>query len=221
MTFKNSKNDGVYLGISLASQYYSKERLRAYLSWASVNCRKFAFLIGDEIYAYTYSALNNCKLSEAYDLVKKIGDQTEKSLLNLAPTNTPTTIFRWDDLKTEEYYSIMKAVEDEYNSNIKFAMRVRSQVWKNLGNNLYAAGACKEAGCQRQACNLLDKYVLLEIPGLIIISEYLGYETEIYPGPDLSILSDFYKGNFSFINNFFPSPPKRKFMNLILNKEEI
>ena len=220
MTVQNRKNDGMYLGISLASQYYSKERLRSYLSWASLNCRKFAFLIGDEIYAYTYAALNNCQLQEAFDFAKKLGDQIEKSLLNLAPTNTPATIFRWKDLKIKKYHSIAKMVISEYNTNKKFALRVREQVWGNIGNNLYAAGACREVGCQHQVCNFLDQYVLYEIPGLIVISEYLGYQTEIYPGPDLSILFELYQGSFSFSDKLIPSPRKRKFVNLILNKEE-
>lgn len=220
MMKKHSQHDGVYLGISLASQYYSKERIRAYLSWASLNCKKFAFLIGDEIYAYTYAALNDCSLSKALSFAKEIGDQTENSLLSMAPTNTPATIFRWKDLKIEEYYVIAKSIKHEYNNNKKFSARVREQVWENLGNNLYAAGACKKPGCPHQVCSFLDQYVLYEIPGLVVISEYLGYQTEIYPGPDLSILSDLYQGTFSFFNNLLPEPRKRKFMDLILNKEE-
>lgn len=211
--------DGVYLGVSLASQYYSKKRLRSYLSWASVNCNKFAFLIGDEIYAYTYAALNSVSIQDAEIVANKLGDQSEISLLGLPTSNLPIKIFRWKDLKTKEYEAILKSTINEYTNNIAFANRVRSQVWENLGNRLWAAGACKKAGCNHEACTLLDQYVLHEIPGLTVISEYLGYPTEIYPGPDLSILSDLYRGDFDFFTELLPTSSKRMFMRIVIDEE--
>ena len=69
-----------YLGISIGNPYYSRETIKKYINWSKDNCEKFAFLIGDEIYKYTYSVFKSLDIAEAFERVTKMGDDMEKNI---------------------------------------------------------------------------------------------------------------------------------------------
>lgn len=211
--------DNVILGVSLGCPYYSKERIKLYLAWAKINCNKFGFLIGDEIYAYTYSVLTAKSLSMSKKVAYKMGDQLVQMISNISYPELSIHIFRWNDLKGRIYNQLFDLISKEYKQNEKFAQLIRDEVWLNLGNRLYGAGVCRDWSCNHKECNTLDLYVLHEISGLITIAEYMNFPVEIYPGKDVTILKNIYRNEFPNIYNKLPKPLKRNFVQLIINKE--
>jgi len=52
------------------------------------------------------------------------------------------------------------------------------------------------------------------------MTKNVGYPTEIYPGPDLSILADLYRGEYSFFTELLPVSWKREFIRLVIDEED-
>lgn len=208
-----------FLGYSLGTPYYSSERISSYASWAKINADKFAILIGDEVYKYTLMALKNLSEEEAKSRALSIGDNAEINIKKVL-SGMNVTIYRWNDLIDKKYELIKKKCYEEKNINLIFSHSVRSQAWENLGNRLEVVGACKNSRCNHSVCLNLDDYVINEIAGLITMSEYVGYNLEIYPGKDLDIIVQIYAGDFPRIESVLPKNRRRRFLTLILNDDQ-
>jgi tRNA-dependent cyclodipeptide synthase len=205
-----------YLGVSVGSPYYSRQRMKHYLSYAEVNCPKFAFLIGDDLYRYTAEALKGLSSQQATERSKIIGSNLTKMLTSLcADVTIPCDIVRWVQLSSmDQYQKLYCAAKLEYENNSKFRSAVRNQIFRNLGDKPSALGVSRNPDVQDHRSRLLEIYILNEIAGLITISEFYGFPLEIYPGSDLAILKPIYRGDFTLIKQLIPSPAKRRFLRL-------
>ena len=207
-----------FLGISLGSPYYSRARIDAYLAWASVNLEKFAFLIGDEIFALTNAVFKDISLERSREIAERKGEDIAIMLERAAAAKgLRAHVFRWRDLTRIPQYGVYyRAVRLEYDINERFKSAVRRQVWTNLGSRLAVTGYPPNGLGDNGVSKLLDDYVLHEIAGLVTISEHTAYALEIYPGQDLEILERCYSGEYPRLDAVLPASRKREFLTLHL-----
>lgn len=206
-----------YLGISIGNPYYSRETIKKYINWSKVNCDQFAFLIGDDIYKYTYSVFKSLELSEAYDRVIKIGDDMEKNISRaISDENYENNckIIRWGKLSDYDFYKNLELnLHREFVVNSNFQSDVKEQVSFNLSKKLGDLHLV-DSDIPDIHKKLLYEYMLEELAGLITMSEYLDYEQEVYPGQDLFILTNIYQNHYTQIRKKLPKELKRKFISL-------
>lgn len=207
-----------FLGISIGKSYYSREHIRNYLSWAEVNFEAFAFLIGDLIYKYTLIAFKGLSFDDATDRALRMGDETARMLTELtAHARMPVTTMRWGDVVSiQEYSVLLGAVDGACKSNPSFQEAVRNQVWLNLGSRLEKIGVPKNPRVHNEISILFDSYIKEEVAGLIAVSEYTRYHTEIYPGQDLKILNDIYADMYPEVSSVLPKERKREFIPITI-----
>lgn len=208
-----------YLGISLGRLYYSSPRLRSYCAWAMANSpRGFAFLIGDDIYAFTLRAFAGLSTRTALSRAQAKGNDIHRQLARIVDGREPSpSILRWSDLqKYDLYWSLLNAALHLRDSQPAFQTRLRMQALTNLRKRFDDStgwSLVREARIWRN----LEAYVVHEIAGLITMSERAGYPVEVYPGPDLEILREIYRGTWPELHALLPSEPERDFYELRLD----
>ncbi|MBU1318815.1 MAG: tRNA-dependent cyclodipeptide synthase [candidate division Zixibacteria bacterium] len=207
-----------YLGISLSRRYYSNRRLHKYVQWAQGNAARFAFLIGDNIYALTDSVFSDRTFSSALVVALERGREfCERIETILIEESYTAEIIRWNELESHtEYQRLLSTFQEEYmRRNSHFAQCVRQEVVGNLKRRL-TDEVVKRFDSEEEptSWNILDSYVLREMAGLITMSEYLGFSVEVYPGPDVGILNMLYKNVFPSLTNDLPETTKREFISL-------
>ncbi len=206
-----------YLGISIGNPYYSRDTIKKYINWAKSNCNKFAFLIGDDIYKYTYSVFKSMEISEASKRVINIGDDMEINIsraINDENYKKKCRIIRWQHLyKLDFYKNLSLILHREFITNSIFKDNIKDQVTYNLSNKLGDLHIA-DLNIPNYGKNWLYEYMLEELAGLITMSEYLNYEQEIYPGQDLFVLSNIYQNHYPRIREKLPKILKRMFLSL-------
>lgn len=144
-----------------------------------------------------------------------MGDDVSQMIERIsARAGARVDIYRWRDVyRSIQYKKIISAVRDQYLGDIKFSAKVRSEVVSNLGKRFADVQDSSEQMLKRKLYRL-DSYVLHEIAGLIVMSEYFGFPTEVYPGEDVKILRSIYKGEFPSLENIIPKKRVRSFCEL-------
>jgi len=172
-----------YMGISICSHYFSKEKLRQIGSWATSNFSQFLFLIGDDIQAYTFSAFKGLDYNIALQKAREIGDQKTvcvKNILRHLPQDK-ILILRWRDIEKEKMYREKeKSVIRCYKDNSIFRNDILRQVASRRELALSENGLTKDSNVNiRMAAN----YVLCEISVMIYLQEYAEpkWEIQVFP----------------------------------------
>lgn len=211
------QSERAYLGISLGRLYYSTARLNAYCSWAAVNSpRGFAFLIGDDIHAFTLRAFSGLAEATAIRRARAKGDDIERQLKRIAHSrNVTVEIVRWAHLyQCKLYGHLFRAADALRQSNPEFKEALREQAVTNLRRRLDRLTPSLGRSPEKR-WELLELYVMHEIAGLIAMSEQYGYEVEIYPGPELKIIEGIYEhGQPPELGALLPELPRRLFKRL-------
>lgn len=207
--------DAAYLGISLGSSSYTRDNFASYLAWANVNTKKFACLIGDDIYALTHSVFHEYPLIKSLRRARSMGDDVASMIERISSrVGTNIEIYRWRDLHTRKpYRDIVRKVREHYLSSNDFSAVVRYEVEGNLSTRLKRIRSTSSS-IDEKLMNRLDSYVLHEIAGLIVMSEYLGFPIEVYPGKDVEVVKAIYNGDFPVLKKILPSNTKRSFFSL-------
>lgn len=206
-----------FLGVSIGTKYYSESRISAYLAWADLNTTRFAFLIGDEVHQFTSALLNAVSLEDALKGALLRGDQFERQIKEIMKARGVChEIIRWRHVReAPEYANWLSAIYRDYENNPDFRGMVRDQVWSSLSSQLAERGYTYPGTVDELSS--ADEFVLHEVAGLIVASEYMGYPLEVYPGPDLTVLEAIYSGAVPALCELLPASPKRQFLNLRLN----
>jgi tRNA-dependent cyclodipeptide synthase len=202
-----------YLGISLGTNFYSIRRIESYFCWSKIHYDRFSVLIGDWIYAYThgffYSSGHRASIGTALAMGDAAAAMCEKASRS---SKRPIKVIRWNDLRgMQDYKRILPELFNEYANNKEFRIGCISQIIANLGERVSLPDTAPQRTFHPLVC-----YLLHEICGLIVISEYTDYSTEVYPGKDLGIVTDLYAGRYPVLLNFIPIQPKRSFVSLII-----
>jgi tRNA-dependent cyclodipeptide synthase len=213
--------DGAFLGISVGSPYYSRQRIDHYLAWAALKYGAFAFLVGDGIAKYTIAATKHLPLVAAAARAAEIGDNLCSMLEDACrKCGKAVDIFRWKRVEQiPEYSGLVRAVSAEYSTSAAFKTEVRRQVWRNLGSRIAVLGIAEHESDNSLAAQLCDRYILEEIAGLIAMGEFTGYHLELYPGDDLEILERIYRDEFPAISRALPARRMRRFERLQINTD--
>ena len=214
-------HDGVFLGFSLGRPYYSRSRVAAYLAWAKVNAPQFAVLIADDIYADTLSILRQLRNVDALERARQMGDNAASLVMSTSVEHgVPVKIIRWRDFESNsKYQMILSTLYKEYCRNILLQNSIRRQLRENLGTRLDVAGVSQDASIKNHASITLERYLINEIAGLIYISEFTEFSTEIYPGADLFVLGEIYSGNYRLLETIGLSGRQhRRFMNITIDE---
>lgn len=213
---------GAFLGISIGSPYYSRQRIGHYLAYARLKFSSFAFLIGDDIFRFTLAALRGIAIDDALARARTIGDEREVMLRDAIHTaGIHSVILRWTAIANiPQYAPLLECLREAYRKNRHFKDGVRKQVFVNLGDRVAETGLSRNSHVDNYASSLFDSYILEEIAGLVTVSEYTPYVTEIYPGRDLQILQQIYKNRFPDISEALPGIKRRRFLQLRIDEEE-
>ena len=205
----------VFLGISLGANAYTRNAFNSYLAWSKMNADSFACLIGDDIYALTHSVFNRCKLTKSMIIARAMGRDVARSIERLSlAAGRSTEIYHWRRLKHFGPYGVLKhAAWELYKSDSHFNQAVRNEVKSNITQRL-KDHPIEESKENAHLWRRLDAYVIHEIAGLITMSEYCGYEMEIYPGHDVRIVEAIYRGEFPELKSLLPDLPKRRFQSV-------
>lgn len=220
---KDSKTpSGAFLGISIGSPYYSRQRISHYLAYARLKFSCFALLIGDDIFRFTLAGLRGISIDDALARARTIGDEREVMLRDVINSfGIDVSILRWSDIASiPQYAPLLDCVRCTYQKNKQFKDGVRKQVFVNLGDRIAETGLPRNSHFDNEISRLFDSYILEEIAGLVAVSEYTPYATEIYPGRDLQILQRIYKNKFPEISEALPRVRRRRFLQLRINEDE-
>ncbi len=202
----------------MGSPYYSKARLQAHASWANLHFDRFGFLIGDWLYALTLQATKGLGRSAAEKRALAMGNAMAQIIHEIVPsTGLDYAVLHWRDLMDNAHYTALhRAALQDYRSCPPFKAAVRAQVFDNLGPRIEGTGFEADPGRDTPATALFDSYILHEIAGLTVISEFLGYPVETYPGRDLAIMARVYGRAFPALAEVLPDRPQREFISLSL-----
>jgi tRNA-dependent cyclodipeptide synthase len=210
------------LGVSIGNEgYYTRRRLRSYLEWAREQMLEgrfceFAFLIGDSVHKYDYVVFHDVSMSDAEEKCLEIGERIERSIVrSVRATQVPAAVLHWQDIEqASRYEEILRAVEGAYQTDQHFRQEIESQVDQYLRHVEKYSKLHVDVGVLKRSGNIrsLRNYLIVEIAGLLVLAEYTDYAILVYPGEDLIIFDDIYRGEFPMIRDCLPEHPTREFV---------
>lgn len=208
-----SPTSSAYLGISLGTNFYSMRRVESYFCWSKIHYDRFSVLIGDWIYAYTHGFFHSSGHRESIGTALAMGDAAAAMCEKTArSSNRPINVIRWNDLRgMHSYKCLLPRLFNEYTINREFRIDCNCQIIANLGERVSLTDTLPQRTFHPLVC-----YLLHEICGLVVISEYTEYSTEVYPGEDLIIMKNLYSGCYPGLLESMPNQLKRAFVSLII-----
>ena len=209
----HESTSSAYLGISLGTNFYSIRRIESYFCWSKIHYDRFSVLIGDWIYAYTHGFFHSSSHRASIGTALAMGDAAAAMCEKAAcSSKRPINVIRWNDLRgMHNYKLLLPELFNEYKINREFRADCNSQIILNLGERVSLADTDPHRTFHPLVC-----YLLHEICGLVVISEYTEYSTEVYPGKDLSIMTNLYGGRYHGLLKYMPNQRNRAFVSLIM-----
>ncbi len=188
-----------YIGISLDNPVFYGKSLQAILSWGTENFDRCLVVLGDYLRRFNEYIFNSLK-----------GEAAEKASFEsgndfIAKTKDIFQQFNEDKIQLTRWENCLQA--DEYKKS------------KTILSNLYDTLPTFKASVQRdaflflkrqkrknqkislpmeEAIEISSQYLLEEIAVFSSLSEQ-GWKVELYPGPELGVLVDIAKGQYSDI----------------------
>jgi tRNA-dependent cyclodipeptide synthase len=188
-----------YIGISLDNPVFYDKSLLAILSWAAAGFEQCLVVLGDYLRRYNEYIFKGLQDSDAQKASYQAGDiyisETKKIFNQFSEPKIILT--RWQNcLQTEEFKKSSQILDDLYITDSSF----RASVQKDALAFIKRQKRKKEklAVTAEQAIETSSRYLLEEIAVFSALSEQ-GWNVELYPGPELAVLVDIAKGNFSDI----------------------
>lgn len=204
------------LHISLGRGRFSQQDIDGYLDWAEAARPDLGFLIGDRLHMHSYAVLHRVELLLASRRVEAVGRQIETRVLAAAAARGQRPeVLRWADIeRADAYWSLLACADALYHEQQAFHNEVRRALWRSLGDRLGSIGLTPESPQEDERLAQLDRAVLHEIAGLITLAEHLAHPVLVDRGPDLTILTRIYRGDFPPLARFLREPALRQFLPL-------
>jgi tRNA-dependent cyclodipeptide synthase len=188
-----------YIGISLDNPVFYGKSLKAILTWGEENFDHCLIVLGDYLRRfneYIFNSLNDEAAEKASfeagnDYIAKTKDifqQFNEDKLQLA---------RWKDcLQADEFKKSRAILSKLYDTLPAFKASVQRDAFLFLKRQKRKNQ--KMSLPMEEAIELSSQYLLEEIAVFSSLSEQ-GWKVELYPGPELTVLVDIAKGQYSDI----------------------
>ena len=188
-----------YMGISLDNPDFYGKSLEALLLWVTANYEQCLVVIGDYLRRYNEQLFSG-KSGEAEEkasleageiFLKKTGEILRKY------TEPKVKIIKWKDcIATEQYKNAKELLDKLYQSDESFRSSIQKDAF--LFINRQKRKKQNPQVTMEEAIEISSRYLLEEVAAFSSFAE-LGWNIEVYPGPELGVLVDIAKGNFGKI----------------------
>ena len=185
-----------YLGISLDNPLFEGETLKALLLWAEKNFGQVLVIVGDYLSRFNERILSGCDEKRAGELAIERGETfllKTKDLFTGLPSEK-VHLTRWQEhLQGVEFQKAKTVLDGLFETNEEFRAAVEYDAAafvkrQKKQNRILAVG-------MEEAIGLSSQYILEEIAVFSALSEK-GWTVELYPGPELKVLTEAAKGRF-------------------------
>jgi tRNA-dependent cyclodipeptide synthase len=188
-----------YIGISLDNPGFYGKSLQALLLWGIGNFERCLVVVGDYLRRFNEQIFNGLNPDEAVNVARQSGDsfmRATSEFFEQIPTRR-LALTRWEPCLQSNKYKEAKVILDElFASDSAFRASVQrdafSFVKRQTKHNRRPALQMEEA------IELSCRYLLEEITVFSALSDQ-GWKVELYPGPELRVLVDIAKGEYSRI----------------------
>jgi tRNA-dependent cyclodipeptide synthase len=184
------------MGISLENPLFAGDSLKALLAWAAKKFEQCLVIVGDYLCRFDEQIINGCDEIKARDLAIKRGDlfiSHTKDIFSNLPTGK-IILTRWKEhLQSEEFASAKKILDEMFLSDEEFRKSVAYDALSFIKRQK-RNGKNPAVGIE-QAIRLSCEYILEEVAVFSMLSER-GWDVELYPGPELRVLSKVAKGQY-------------------------
>lgn len=188
-----------YIGISLDNPVFRADSLNALLVWAVKNFDRSLVVVGDYLRRHNEFMLHGVDEMEAAKISIQAGDEfvgrTAELFKQLPAEKIELT--RWEPLLSSDEYIRSRAVLDDlFASNGDFKAAIEKDALLFVGRQ--QKRKCNLAVSMDDAVAISCTYLLEEIAVFGALSEQ-GWNVELYPGPELSVLLDIAAGKFNAV----------------------
>ena len=204
-----------YVGVSIGQKNFRGRRLSAIVAWLDRHTERCRLLIGDELHRHTVAIWNSCSEEEALALSRRAGDAVEQEIQDLLSAD-PARKFelcRWRSMTSHAMYeNLHERVARLVVDDAQFAQSLRQCARQYI-----------DRGCARgqqpvlafdHAVEVSAAYLTEELAVFAVLNS-IGWNVEIYPGPELPVLAEVSHGVHPNVNPLFP---KRANIELHLRK---
>lgn len=184
-----------FLNLSVKNRMANKRSLAELIPWVQQRASKTVVVVGDFQHRHNLIALRGLSPSAALSKAMSYGARTirvaERLIDEIGASETVCVSSAADFIETQECNSILAAVCDYHSRGGRFAAHTAEAATGYL-NRLP-----KTLPVDRSPMTLdrLVSYLLEEVAMFIHLGR-CGYQTEVYPGPDLPILRHIASGSY-------------------------
>jgi len=188
-----------YIGISLDNVVFYGKALQAILSWGAENFDHCLLVLGDYLRRYNEYIFNSLKEQASEKACYEAGDDYIAKTKDIFQqfNESKIQLTRWKScLETEEYQKSKTILNNLYVSLPAFRASVQRDAFLFLKRQKRKNQ--KLSVPMEEAIEISSRYLLEEIGVFSSLSEQ-GWKVELYPGPELGVLIDIAKGQYSDI----------------------
>lgn len=187
------------MGISLDNPDFYGGSLDTLLQWVTAKFEQCLIIIGDYLRRYNEQIFSG-NAGQAEDFASMEAGQVflEQNAEILKRFSEPKVkIVRWKDCLASEQYKKAKIILDNlYKSDETFRASLQKDAFSFI--NRQKRKKQNPQVPMEEAIEISSRYLLEEVAVFSSLAE-LGWNIEVYPGPELGILVDVAKGNFKQI----------------------
>jgi len=185
-----------YIGISLDNPGFYGKSLQALLLWGLGNFERVLVVAGDYLRRYNEQIFSGLSPEQAGKVSHEFGDlffeKTDKFFNQIPGERLALT--RWEPcLNTNEYKQAKEKLDGLFDSDESFRNAVLKDAVSFIGRQ--KKRHLKLAVPQEQAVELSCRYLLEEVAVFSALSEQ-GWKVELYPGPELCVLTEMSKNKY-------------------------
>lgn len=185
-----------YMGISLDNPVFCGKSLQALLLWTVERFDKCLVIVGDHLSRFNGQILDGLDGDEAIEAALDLGDsfirRTSDIFSQLSDGKVQLT--RWKQhLESKEYKESRAVLGDLFASDADFRASIEKDAFAFVRR--HTRRNHRLAVEMEDAIRLSCEYLLEEIAVFSALSEQ-GWNVELYPGPELSVLVDIAKGRY-------------------------
>ncbi len=188
-----------YMGISLDNPDFYGKSLEALLLWVTANYEQCLIVIGDYLRRYNEQIFSGKAGQEEEKASLEAGEIfLQKSGEILRKYSEPKIkIIKWKDcISTPQYKTAKEILDKLYQADENFRASLQKDAFSFINRQKRKKQNPKVA--MEEAIEISSRYLLEEVAVFSSLAE-LGWNIEVYPGPELGVLVDIAKGNFSNI----------------------
>jgi len=187
-----------YLGISLDNPVFEGETLEALLVWVVQRFEHCLVVIGDHLCRFNELLFRGCDQSQAADAARMLGDAfLLRSGGSFQRFSDSVQLTRWKEhLHSPQFIRSRSVLDKLFVSDSEFSSSIRKDALAFLKRqNKHGRIPAIDTD---QSLKLSCEYLIEEIAVFSALSER-GWQVELYPGPELRVLTEIAKGKYSGI----------------------